>query len=235
MVHLRLIERKWIDAFIQEESSKKRKDIAFIRIGVLRAKSPRKIERSGIATRGSAPSSYLRTISSSLILISSKTTGLPSPSRHHRAFRRRSVAVTPSIALALALAPSIACCRNAVRRCCAATATTPPPRRRHATATPPPSCRRHRTVALPSPPSHVALSCCCHHRAATKLPPTSRCRPAATTAATALLPPRFHRCTVHRRRASSIRDSQLCCLRFNGIAEEDTTMCLLDDGDHRSP
>ena len=33
-----------IDAFIQGESSNKRKDIAFIRIGVLHAKSPRKIE-----------------------------------------------------------------------------------------------------------------------------------------------------------------------------------------------
>jgi hypothetical protein len=33
-----------IDAFIQGESSNKRKDIAFIPIGVLHAKSPRKIE-----------------------------------------------------------------------------------------------------------------------------------------------------------------------------------------------
>jgi hypothetical protein len=33
-----------IDAFIQGESSNKRKDIAFIRIGVLHANSPRKIE-----------------------------------------------------------------------------------------------------------------------------------------------------------------------------------------------
>ena len=33
-----------IDAFIQGESSNKRKDIAFIRIAVLHAKSPRKIE-----------------------------------------------------------------------------------------------------------------------------------------------------------------------------------------------
>ena len=33
-----------IDAFIQGDSSNKRKDIAFIRIGVLHAKSPRKIE-----------------------------------------------------------------------------------------------------------------------------------------------------------------------------------------------
>jgi hypothetical protein len=32
-----------------------------------------------------------------------------------------------------------------------------------------------------------------------------------------------------------IRDSQLCYLRFDGIVEEDTTMCLLDEGDHRSP
>ena len=33
-----------VDAFIQGESANKRKDIAFIRIGVLHAKSPRKIE-----------------------------------------------------------------------------------------------------------------------------------------------------------------------------------------------
>jgi len=44
MVPLKLIERKWIDAFIQGESANKRKDIAFIQIGVLHAKSPRKIE-----------------------------------------------------------------------------------------------------------------------------------------------------------------------------------------------
>ena len=56
---------------------------------------------------------HTRAISSSSISISSKTTGLPSPSRNHRAFRRRSVAVTPSIALALA--PSIACRYRAVR------------------------------------------------------------------------------------------------------------------------
>jgi hypothetical protein len=41
-----------------------------------------------------------------LISISSKMTGLPSPSRHHCTLCRRSFAVTPSIALALA--PSIA-------------------------------------------------------------------------------------------------------------------------------
>ena len=35
--------------------------------------------------------------------------------------------------------------------------------------------------------------------------------------------------------SGAIGDSQLCCLRFNGIVEEDTTMCLLDEGDHRSP
>ena len=33
-----------IDAFIQGESPKKRKDITFIRIGVVHANSPRKIE-----------------------------------------------------------------------------------------------------------------------------------------------------------------------------------------------
>jgi len=37
------------------------------------------------------------------------------------------------------------------------------------------------------------------------------------------------------RRMQTIKDSQLCCLRFDGIVEEDTTMCLLDEGDHRSP
>ena len=37
---------------------------------------------------------HMRTISSSSISISSETTGLPSPSRHHRIFRRRSIAVT---------------------------------------------------------------------------------------------------------------------------------------------
>jgi len=37
------------------------------------------------------------------------------------------------------------------------------------------------------------------------------------------------------RAAVTIRDSQLCCLRFDGIVEEDITMCLLDEGDHRSP
>jgi hypothetical protein len=38
------IKKMDVDAFIQGESSNKRKDIAFIRIGVLHAKSPRKIE-----------------------------------------------------------------------------------------------------------------------------------------------------------------------------------------------
>ena len=50
--------------------------------------------RSGIATRGGAPLSYLRMISSSSISISSKTTGLPSPSRHHCAFRCRSITLS---------------------------------------------------------------------------------------------------------------------------------------------
>jgi hypothetical protein len=85
------------------------------------------------STHRGAPLSYSRTISSSSISISSKTTGLLSPSRHHRAFCRRSVAVTPSIALALA--PSIACRRHAVRRRRAAAAATPPPHRRHSAAT----------------------------------------------------------------------------------------------------
>ncbi len=33
----------------------------------------------------------------------------------------------------------------------------------------------------------------------------------------------------------SIGDSQLCFLRCDDISDEDTTMCLLDEGDHRSP
>ncbi len=84
-------------------------------------------------------SSHLRAIFSSSISVSSKTTGLTSPSRHHRVFRRHSVAVTPSITLALA--SSIACRRHAVCR-----------RRTAAAATPPPSCRQPRAVALPPPP-----------------------------------------------------------------------------------
>jgi len=36
-------------------------------------------------------------------------------------------------------------------------------------------------------------------------------------------------------RRGSIGDSQLCRLRYDGIAEEDTIMCLLDESDHRSP
>ena len=81
--------------------------------------------RSGVTTRGRAPSSYSGAISSTSISISSKTTGLPSPSRHHHAFRCRSVAVTPLIALALT--PSIACRRRAVRRRQAAAAAALPP------------------------------------------------------------------------------------------------------------
>ena len=48
-------------------------------------------------------------VASSSISLSSKTTGLPSPLRHHRAFRHRSVIVTVTPSIALALAPSIAC------------------------------------------------------------------------------------------------------------------------------
>ena len=70
------------------------------------------------------------------------TTAPLSPSRHHCAVRRCSVAVTPSITLALA-------------------------------------------------PSIASLPRCGHRRAAAKLPPTSRCRAAATAAATTLLPPLF--------------------------------------------
>jgi hypothetical protein len=84
-------------------------------------------------------SSLLRAISSFSISISSKTTGLTSPSRHHRVFRHHSVAVTLSIALALA--SFIACRRHSVRR-----------RRAAAAATPPPSCRQPRAVVLPPPP-----------------------------------------------------------------------------------
>ena len=45
------VDRKKMDiyAFIQGESSNKRKDIAFIRIGVLHAKSPRKIEMQKVS------------------------------------------------------------------------------------------------------------------------------------------------------------------------------------------
>jgi hypothetical protein len=55
------VDRKKMDieVFIQGESSNKRKDIAFIWIGVLHAKSPRKIERSGIAMRGSEPDPHV--------------------------------------------------------------------------------------------------------------------------------------------------------------------------------
>ena len=35
--------------------------------------------------------------------------------------------------------------------------------------------------------------------------------------------------------ALTIGDSQLCFLRCDDISDEDTTMCLLDEGDHRSP
>ncbi len=146
-----------------------------------------------------------------MISISSKTTGLPLPSRHHRAFCRRSVAVTPSIALDLA--PSIACRRHAVHRRRAAAAATPPPRHRQAATAklPPPShCRTaataadaaastkpRRAVLLPPPlrrrqaAANGTMSRCHHcrsHRAAaTVLPPlrcapTSQCRAAATAA-----------------------------------------------------
>jgi hypothetical protein len=99
------------------------------------------------------------------------------PSRHHCAFRRRSIAVTLSIALALA--PSIACRHRAVCRPRAAAALPPRCRRRHAASTLPPSRRQVATA--------VALSRCrhrhCHrHCAAAKLPPTSRSRAAATAA-----------------------------------------------------
>jgi hypothetical protein len=118
--------------------------------------------------------SYSCAISSSSISILSKTTGLPSPSRHHCAFRRRSVAATLSIALALA--PSIACRRRAVCR-----------RRADAATTPPPSCRRRRTVALPPPllppPPH-------RHQAAADVM-QSRCRAAADAAAAAAPPPSY--------------------------------------------
>ena len=84
----------------------------------------------------------------------------------------------PLIAIALALAPSIACCRHTVRRRCTATAATaatklPPPSHCCAAATPadstaaaaaklPPSCRRCHTVALP--PSLCAPPLYCRRR-----------------------------------------------------------------------
>ena len=78
--------------------------------------------------------------------------------RHHRAFRRRSVAVTPSIALALT--PSIACRRRAVRRRRAAAAATPPPRRRQAATAIALTRFRHRRQAA----ADVAQSRCRHRR-----------------------------------------------------------------------
>ena len=63
--------------------------------------------RSGIVTRGSAPSSYSRTIFSSLILISAMTTGLLSPSCCRHAFHSHCIAVGPSIAVALALSIAV--------------------------------------------------------------------------------------------------------------------------------
>ena len=83
----------------------------------------------GVASRREEvhPLAYSRAISSSSISISPTTTGLPSPSCHYRAFRRRSVAVAPSIAVTLA--PSIACRR------CAAADKLPPTLRCRAAAT----------------------------------------------------------------------------------------------------
>ena len=73
-------------------------------------------------------------VASSLISLSSKTTGLLSPLRHHRAFRRCSVIVTVTPLIAFALAPSITCPRCAVRRCRADA-----------------KYRRHHNVTLPPP------------------------------------------------------------------------------------
>jgi len=86
--------------------------------------------------RGSAPSSHSCAISSSLISISSKTTGLTSPSHHHRAFRRHSVA-TP-------------CCRRRH-----AASKLPPPSHCRYTATAPDAAaaaKPRRNVLLPPPP-----------------------------------------------------------------------------------
>jgi hypothetical protein len=90
----------------------------------------------------------------------------------------RPLVVPPScpallIAVALTLAPSIACCRHPVRRhrcrCC---------------------CQAVAAVAL----LHCRHRSCRHRCAAAKLPPTSHCCAAATAAAATLLPP----CCCHR-------------------------------------
>ena len=105
-------------------------------------------------------------VASSSISLSSKTTGLPSPLRHHRAFHHCSVIITVTPLIAFALASSIACRRHAVRRSRAAA-----------------KCRQRHDVALPQPPQPPRChprAVRCHCSADAKLPPTLLCRAAAT-------------------------------------------------------
>jgi hypothetical protein len=125
-----------LNAFIEGESPKHKEKVNFIRIGVLHAKSPRKIEMqkdSGglmIVTPPQLNGLWIKHQSFRQSVEQSKWNYLlekeeedhkdednsedDEDDSHHHAFHRRSVAVRPSIALALA--PSIACSRRAVRR-----------------------------------------------------------------------------------------------------------------------
>jgi hypothetical protein len=80
----------------------------------------------------------------------------------------------------------------------------------------------------------LALSRCHHHSsihaAATAMPLTG-CAPTPRFT----LPPPPLTLPPPPCRRQAIGDSQLCFLRFDGIVEVHTTMCLLDEGDHRSP
>ena len=93
---------------------------------------------------------------------------------------------SPSITVALAIAPSIACRRCAVRR-----------RRAAAAATPPPCCRRRRTVALP-PPSHCRAATTAAATATAPPPSCRRRRAVALPPPPLTLPP-----PPHRRQATS--------------------------------
>ena len=59
-----------------------------------------------------------------------------------------------------------------------------------------------RTKTLTSARRWRSKACVSAHSRTVPLPPTSRCRAAATAAASVLLPPRCRRCAVRRRRAS---------------------------------
>ena len=126
-------------------------------------------------------------MASSLISISLKTTGLPLPLRHHRAFRRRSVIITVTPSIALALAPSIPCRRCAVRRrhaadkCrqCHDVALSPPPHHRAAATALPPSCCAPLPQRCHQAAANIAMSRCC---AVALPPPLRRCQAAADVA-----------------------------------------------------